>query len=288
MSVSDTSAEILSALLLRRAGHPLSSDRQYRIETALGPVLRSRGFGSIDSLVVAMASEPDDQLETEIVEALLNNETYFFRDRTPFELIGNYLQDRVAQVRTNRRISIWCAGVSTGQEAYSLAMLFEDQAQKWRGWHIHILGTDVSALAIKRAHAGLYTQFEVQRGLPTRQLVSHFEKSGANWQISAALRAQVQFLCQDVTRDQAATLPAHDIILCRNLLLYLPPETRREVFSRLRAALAPDGVLVLGAAETILGQTDVFEPDTGYRGLYRAKTPAAVTPSRCSGPGIIA
>lgn len=272
MSASDKSVEALSALLLSRAGHPLSCDRQYRIETALRPILRLRGIRNIDALVDAMTNHFDGgQLETEVVEALLNNETYFFRDRIPFELINRFLHERLAKVRPHRHISFWSAGVSTGQEAYSLAIMLDEQGSGWPGWRIDILGTDVSDSAIERARSGIYTQFEIQRGLPTRQLLRHFEKRGADWQISTALRRRVLFQRQDVTRDHVPPYPLHDVILCRNLLLYLPNETRRLVFGKLRAALAPDGVLVLGAAETILGQTDDFEPDPDFRGLYRPK-----------------
>lgn len=282
MSVNETAAEALSALLLKRAGHPLSPDRRYRIETTLGPVMRARGFKSVDAMVATAISRKDDQLEIDIVEALLNNETFFFRDRMPFELIERFLNEKLVRSRASRRISIWCAGVSTGQEAYSLAMMLEEQMHRMPGWRIDILGTDISGAAIKRARAGIYTQFEVQRGLPTRQLLNHFEKNGSDWQISAALRGRVQFRNQDITRDQLPVFPLHDIILCRNLLLYLSKDTRRQVFNRLRTALAPDGALVLGAAETILGQTDAFEPDTEYRGLYRPR-PVAAAPLTVAG-----
>lgn len=274
MTLSDMSVEILSQLMLKRAGHAMSQDRLYRIESALSPVLRARGFESIDSMVVALVSYRDDQFETEIVEALLNNETYFYRDRVPFDLLESYLAGRAAAPRPQHRISIWCAGVSTGQEAYSLAMMFEERADKWRDWQIEILGTDVSAQAIRRARAGLYTQFEVQRGLSALSLLSHFEKAGNDWQISPRIRSRVRFQEQDITRHQAPVFPPHDVILCRNLLLYLPPETRRLVFSRLRAALAPDGIILLGAAETVMGQTDEFEPDPRYRGFYRPRDTA--------------
>ena len=280
MKPCDLSIEILSQLMVKRAGHPLSEDRLYRLESALSPVLRANGFDSIDSLVVAMVSRGDERFEIEIVEALLNNETYFFRDRAPFDLLSTWLRDRVAAGKPSNRISIWCAGVSTGQEAYSLAMMLEDDPRQWQGWQTSILGTDVSAQAINRAREGLYTQFEVQRGLPTLSLVKHFEKSGNDWRISSRIRERVRFLRQDITRHIAPVYPPHDVILCRNMLLYLPADIRRLVFSRLRAALAPDGILVLGAAETVVGQTDEFESHPQYRGFYRPKAlakPGAMT-----------
>ena len=274
MNVSDASVDFLSSLLERRAGHPLSRERKYRIESSLGPVLRSHRIDTIDMLVRALSGAGNTQLETEVVEALLNNETYFFRDRQPFELIERVIRERLMKARPARQLSIWCAGVSTGQEAYSLAMMLDDQPELFQGWRVDILGTDVSAAVIAKAKSGLYTQFEIQRGLPSRQMIRYFQKSGADWQIAPQMRSRVEFQCQDITRDTAVARPLHDIILCRNLLLYLPSDTRRAVFERLFNALAPDGVLVLGAAETILGQTDRFEPDLEYRGLFRPKAAA--------------
>lgn len=274
MNVSDASVDFLSSLLERRAGHPLSRERRYRIESSLSPLLRSRRIDSIDTLVDRLRSSGSTELETEVVEALLNNETYFFRDRQPFELIERVIRERLMKARPVHRLSIWCAGVSTGQEAYSLAMMLDDLPELSHGWRVDILGTDVSAAVIARAKSGLYTQFEIQRGLPSRQMIRYFQKSGSDWQITPQMRSRIEFQCQDITRDPAIARPPHDIILCRNLLLYLSPDTRRAVFERLFNALSPDGVLVLGAAETILGQTDRFEPDQEYRGLFRPKAAA--------------
>lgn len=271
MTERDVPIDQFSRLLLARAGHPVSSDRQYRIASALGPVVRKHGFTDVEMLAQSLARRRDEALEADVVEALLNHETYFFRDRLPFELLDRYFRQKIENgTRQKRHFRIWCAGVSTGQEAYSLAMMFADTAERWNGWIFEILGTDVSDVAIGRAREGLYTQFEVQRGLSARQLITHFEKEGANWRISPAIRARVNFLSQDITREQPRP-GSCDAIFCRNILLYMEPETRRRIFDRLHDALVPDGLLLLGAAETTLGQTDRFVADPEYRGAYRRK-----------------
>jgi chemotaxis protein methyltransferase CheR len=271
MTASQRAVDILSDLMLRRAGHVLSGNRQYRIESALAPLIRSHRYASLDELVDALAPRcKNDALETEVFEALLNNETYFFRDVAPFDLVERYLDQKLRDARPQRRLSIWCAGVSTGQEAYSLAMMFDEQAGRWPGWRIAITGTDISPAAIERARKGIYTQFEVQRGLSARRLVTYFHQQGGNWCLMPSLRQQIQFRCHDITREPPPQ-NRYDLILCRNVLLYLPVETRRAVFNRLHSVLADDGALILGAAETILGQTDMFVSDAGFRGLYRPR-----------------
>mgnify|MGYP006197645065 CR=1 FL=1 len=201
-----------------------------------------------------------------MVEALLNNETYFFRDRTPFEtLLGGPLS-KLEQARAKeKKLSIWCAGCSTGQEVYSLAMSFAEQPERWAGWTIDLVGTDVSRSAIKRAEAGLYSQFEVQRGLPVRQMIRWFEEEpDEHWRVSAALRKTVRFRAGSLLDTPPA--PARfDILLCRNVLLYFSAPMRRTVFSRLAEASRPDSVLMLGAGETVIGQTEDFASDTTHR-----------------------
>lgn len=274
MSVSEAAVELLSTMMLRRAGHALSRERQYRIESALAPVMRAHRIATVDALLGTMAADRSGALETEVFEALLNNETYFFRDVAAFDVIGRFLEERLRQDGGRRRLSIWCAGVSTGQEAYSLAMMLEEQTAERPDWRIEILGTDISAAAIARARGGRYNQFEVQRGLSARRLVTNFEQAGTEWLLLPGVKGRVRFHQHDVTRNQPPP-GRYDIILCRNLLLYLPPDTRREVFDRLHHAIAPDGALLLGAAETIIGQTDRFEPDPGFRGLYRPRSERA-------------
>jgi len=267
--VSDASSRILAGLLESRTGQQLTMSRRWRIESALQPLMRERGIGSLDGLVAALVARSDESLADQVVEALLNNETFFFRDRQAFELLlGPALQRLQASRRGERRLAIWCAGCSTGQEAYSIAMHFAEQKARWSGWTIDILGTDVSRSAIEQARSGVYSQFEVQRGLPVLQMMRWFEElPGAAWRISADLRRMVRFEVGSLVAP-AASEERFDIILCRNVLLYFSAQVRRAAFERLAGAAVDDSALMLGAGETVIGQTDAFVSDPECRGLY--------------------
>jgi chemotaxis protein methyltransferase CheR len=214
-----------------------------------------------------MGKEP--ALSNLVVEALLNNETYFFRDRAPFDLLARHALPQLATKRhSSKRIRIWSAGCSTGQEAYSLAMLFAENAEQWRGWTIDVLGTDVSSTVVDRARNGTYSQFEVQRGLGINQMIRWFEERDDGWRAVEPIRKSVRFQVHNLLET-----PPHpgefDIVLCRNVLLYLAADKRRLAFDRLASAVASDGCLMLGAGETVIGQTDRFAADVEARGLYR-------------------
>jgi chemotaxis protein methyltransferase CheR len=269
VQVSDSSSRILAGLLEARTGQQLTMSRRWRIETALQPLMRERSIDSLDGLVAALVARSDERLADAVVEALLNNETFFFRDRQCFEtLLGPGLRRLETLRRRERRLAIWCAGCSTGQEAYSIAMHFAENKARWNGWTIDIVGSDVSRSAVEQAKSGVYSQFEVQRGLPVLQMMRWFEElPGAAWRISADLRRSVRF---EVASLLAAGPPAErfDVILCRNVLLYFSPEMRRSAFARLASAAAEDGALMLGAGETVIGQTDAFASDPECRGLY--------------------
>ena len=269
MEVSETSRRILASLLEAKTGQQLATNRRWRIETALASIMRERGYDSIDQLVSRLVSRADPALQDIVIEALLNNETYFFRDKLPFDLLMAGPIKRLERTRADRkRLSIWCAGCSTGQEAYSLAMSFADEKLRWGGWQIDIVGTDLSKAAVQRARSGTYSQFEVQRGLPVMQMIRWFDElGGGDWKISDALRRQVRFEARNLIEPPPAP-GRFDIILCRNVLLYFSPEMRRLAFNRLAEAVAPDGALMLGAGETVLGQTDRFVSDAECRGLY--------------------
>lgn len=269
MEISDSSCRILAGLLEARTGQQLTMSRRWRLETALSGILRERGIGSIDELITILVMGREPSLATRVVEALLNNETYFFRDRLPFDLLARQALPALAQRRAqSRRIRIWSAGCSTGQEAYSLAMLFADEPQKWAGWTIDILGTDVSENVVGRARAGTYTQFEVQRGLGIQQMIKWFEESADGWRAIETLRRTVRFQVHNLL-EPAPHPGEFDIVLCRNVLLYLNEATRAKAFDRLASALAQDGWLMLGAGETVIGQTSRLEADRDSRGLYR-------------------
>jgi chemotaxis protein methyltransferase CheR len=277
MQVSQSAQRILASLLEARSGQQLATNRRWRIDTALAAIMRARGFASADELVGRLVSNKDPDLVDQVIEALLNNETYFFRDKLPFDLLLGSPIQRLAEARAaTKRLSIWCAGCSTGQEAYSLAMAFAENQQRWRGWAIDIVATDLSKAAVERGKAGVYSQFEVQRGLPIMQMLRWFkELGGQEWRIDDQLRAMVRFEAGSIIG--APPRPGRfDIILCRNVLLYFAPDMRRLAFNRLASTIAPDGALMLGAGETVLGQTDRFVSDADCRGLYKLAPPAKV------------
>ncbi len=269
MQVSDSSSRILAGLLEARTGQQLTMSRRWRIETALSSLLRERGIATLDELITILVMGREPALANLVVEALLNNETYFFRDRQPFDLLSKQFFPALAKARGDRKsLKIWSAGCSTGQEPYSLAMMFAEDPLTWQGWTIDILGTDVSGAMVDRARAGNYTQFEVQRGLGITQMIRWFAECEDGWRAAEALRRQVRFQVHNILEP-----PPHpgqfDVILCRNVLLYLSPEKRTAAFERLASALAPDGALMLGAGETVIGQTTRFAADRATRGLYR-------------------
>ena len=269
MQISDSSSRILAGLLEARTGQQLTMSRRWRIETALSALLRERGIGTLDELITILVMGKEPKLSDQVVEALLNNETYFFRDRTPFDVLSRHALPNLAIKRASKKkLRIWSAGCSTGQEVYSLAMLFAEQAEQWRGWTIDILGTDVSQTVIDKAKAGAYTQFEVQRGLAITQTIRWFEETADGWRVVDPLRKQVRFQVHNLL-EQPPGLGSFDVVLCRNVLLYLSAEKKTLAFDRLASAMAPDGYFMLGAGETVIGQTKKLAADPQARGLYR-------------------
>ena len=269
MQVSDSSIRILAGLLEARTGQQLTMSRRWRIETALSSLLRERRIATLDELITILVMGKEPSLSQRVVEALLNNETYFFRDRTPFDQLGRTALPALAERRADtKRIRIWSAGCSTGQELYSIAMLFAEDPVRWRGWTIDLMGSDVSETAVERARVGLYTQFEAQRGLAVTQMIRWFTESESGWRVAESLRRSVRFEVHNIL--EAPPHPGQfDIILCRNVLLYLSGDKKRAAFDRLSSAIAPDGWVMLGAGETVIGQTEKLVADRDWRGLYR-------------------
>ena len=269
MQISDSSSRILAGLLEARTGQQLTMSRRWRLETALSTILRERGIATLDELITILVMGKEPSLSQSVVEALLNNETYFFRDRSPFDLLQRVALPELQQRRQNiKRLKIWSAGCSTGQETYSLAMLFAEEPEKWQGWTIDILGTDVSTSCIDRARRGIYSQFEVQRGLGIQQTIKWFEECPDGWRAVEDIRKPIRF--QEHNLLEPAPHPGgFDIVLCRNVLLYLSPDKKTLAFDRIASAMAEDGWLMLGAGETVIGQTNKLGADVNARGLYR-------------------
>jgi chemotaxis protein methyltransferase CheR len=275
VQLSDASIQVLSRLLEARTGQHMAVSRHWRMASVLAALLRDRQADNLDQLVAMLASPSERALADKVVEALLNNETYFFRDRVPFDLIEqNVLPALAERNAANRRITIWSAGCSTGQEALSLAMMFADRPAQWGNWTIDILATDVSAHMIEVARRGCFSQFEIQRGLSMMQTISWFDETPDGWQAKPELLGKIRFQVHNLLNP---LLGRHqfDIILCRNVLLYFNAANRARAFERLAGSLGPEGALLLGAGETVVGQTDRLEPDPAGIGLYRHAVAAA-------------
>lgn len=272
MELSAFAIRTFSNLLEQRTGQQLAENRVWRVESALQPLMRAHGITDFDRLATMVANGRDEILAASVAEGLLNHESFFFRDPPVFNQLIEVIGTRVRLARAKeKRIRIWCAGCSTGQEAYSLAISFAERVEQWHGWKIEILGTDVSRNAITRARAGIYTQFEIQRGLPVRQMLRWFDSRNEDWHALPEITKRVNFQVHSLL-DEPLGAGRFDVVLCRNVLLYFPPPVRVEVFGRLREAIADDGVMMLGAGETVLGHTDLFESDPDVRGLYRPAT----------------
>ena len=270
--------EYLRKLLRDHSGLDLSADKQYLIESRLLPLARKAGLPGISDLVQKMKGGAA-ALITEVVEAMTTNETFFFRDKVPFEHFRNTIMPEILHARGGRKsIRIWCAAGSTGQEPYSLAMCLKEMGAALSGWRVEILATDLSQEVLEKSKAGIYSQFEVQRGLPIQLLVKYFKQQGELWQINADIRAMVLHRQLNLLHD-FAPLGAFDVIFCRNVLIYFDQETKANVFGRLAKIMEPDGYLVLGAAETVVGLTEAFRPVPDKRGLYRPND-VRVAPAR--------
>jgi chemotaxis protein methyltransferase CheR len=260
--------DFLRALLRERSGLILSAEKQYLAESRLLPVARRNGMTTLTELIAKLKVRSASALGAEVVEAMTTNETFFFRDKLPFDHFRVSIMPALIAARAReRRIRIWCAAASTGQEPYSLAMALHEMSDMLVGLRVEIIATDLSGEVLERARAGIYSQFEVQRGLPIQNLLKFFTQTGDSWQISPEIRAMVQFRTLNLLND-FTPLGIFDIVFCRNVLIYFDQDTKIGIFNRLAKQVPDDGYLILGAAETVVGLTDAFKPMPDKRGLY--------------------
>jgi chemotaxis protein methyltransferase CheR len=261
--------DLLSGLLKERSGLQLTADKTYLLESRLAPIARKRGMDGMDGLIAAIRVKRDEKLLSDITEAMTTNESFFFRDTKPFERFRQVVLPALLEERKARKqIRIWCAACSTGQEPYSLAMCLTEEKAKLAGWRVDIIATDLSAEVLEKAGAGLYSQFEVQRGLPIQLLVKYFAKTDEMWQIDPSIRAMVKFQTHNLM-DDAGRLGAFDVVFCRNVLIYFDKPLKSTVLKRIGQQMPPDGFLFLGGAETVIGLDAPFEPMASERGIYR-------------------
>ncbi|HVJ44415.1 MAG TPA: protein-glutamate O-methyltransferase CheR [Dongiaceae bacterium] len=289
MTVTDF--EFICQILRDRSGLVLTNDKAYLLESRLLPVARKWKLAGFDDLVKAIRMRPDESMVRDVVEAMTTNESFFFRDTKPFDqfkqlILPSLLKDRAA----SKTIRIWSAACSSGQEAYSLAMILSEMSAQLAGWKIDIVGTDLSTEILGRAKEGVYSQFEVQRGLPITLLVKYFQQNGDRWQISQKIRSMVQYREFNLLQDPVS-LGRFDVVFCRNVLIYFDQPTKAKVLNGIAKQMPDDGFLLLGGAETVLGLTDRFQLVPGQRGIYcvahgdgKASSPLGMAPRPAAPP----
>lgn len=259
--------DVLRNFLSRTSGLSLDAEKAYLAESRLQSLLQRETLPDLDALVARISSGQDPGLAREVVNAMMTNETFFFRDRVPFDNFRKVVLPALLEARKEvRRIRIWCAACSTGQEPYSLAMILDEEAQRLSGWQIEILSTDLSSAVVAGAREGLYSQFEVQRGLPISLLLRYFAQTGDRWRINEHLRSRVRFEEFNLLSDYGE-LGRFDVIFCRNVLIYFDVPTKQTVLAKMARVLAPDGYFFMGAAETVVGLTEAFSPHAEHRSI---------------------
>jgi len=262
--------DFLSGMLKERSGLMLTPDKVYLLESRLTPLARKRGLDTLEALIQRLRLRGDQELVRDVTEAMTTNESFFFRDDTPFNLFRNHVLPAMEKARGGqKKLRIWCAAASTGQEPYSLAIILRENWHKWKDWRIEIVGTDICTQVLDKAKAGTYSQFEVQRGLPIQLLIKYFTQDGDVWRLNDDIRKMVSYRPFNLL-DNFFGLGTFDVIYCRNVLIYFDQSTKSGVLDRMGKTLAKDGTLFLGAAETVLGITDAFRPVRGQRGMYVA------------------
>jgi chemotaxis protein methyltransferase CheR len=266
MTVTDF--EFICQILRERSGLVLTNDKAYLLESRLLPVARKWKLATFDDLVRVIRTKMDEAVVRDVVEAMTTNESFFFRDTKPFDQFKALVLPALLKSRAaSRTIRIWSAACSSGQEPYSLAMILSESAAQLNGWKIEIVGTDLSTEILNRAKEGMYSQFEVQRGLPITMLVKYFAQIGDRWQINAKIRGMVQYREFNLLQDPMP-LGRFDVVFCRNVLIYFDQPTKTRVLNSVSKLMPEDGFLFLGGAETVLGITDKFQMVPGQRGVY--------------------
>ncbi len=266
---------VFAALLRAGSGLVIGPDKTYLLETRLAPLLKERGLPDLDALAAHVLPGGDGVLERRVIDAMTTNESFFFRDDKPFVHFRTQALPRLHAARpASVKLRVWSAAASAGQEAYSLAMILAEDRAQLGGRGVEIIGTDISREQTLRAQAGLYNQFEVQRGLPIQFLVKYFRKDGSNWRVTDAIRAMASFREWNLLAD-LRPLGQFDVVFCRNVLIYFDQPTKRQALEAIARQMPRDGLLYLGGAETVLGITDRFAPVPGVHGVY---APAAARP----------
>ena len=266
MNIADF--DLYKDLLKDKSGLVVTPDKSCLLDSRLGPVAKKWGYASIDAMTLALKGVPDSNLVKDIIEAMTTNETSFFRDTRPFDMFRDHILPSLMESRaTKRSLRIWCAAASSGQEPYSLSMLMLEKGAALANWNIEIIATDISNDILAQAQNGIYSQFEVQRGLPITLLMKYFTQQGDKWQIKDVVKKPIKYKYFNLL-DSMASMGQFDIIFCRNVLIYFDEKTKGDVLNRMAKQLTKDGFLFLGGAETVLGITNAFVPMPEKRGVY--------------------
>ena len=256
------------AYLRRASGLVLDADKRYLVESRVTPVMRRAGLLELGELVRVLEQGRMPALAQEVVQAMTINETYFFRDRVPFDLLREFILPEVIAARASqKRLRIWCAASSTGQEPYSISMILDEFGARLAGWRLDIVATDLSEAVLAKAKKAVYSQFEVQRGLSTAQLLRYFDQIGDMWQLKETIRSRVDYRHFNLLGDYAV-LGNFDLIFCRNVLIYFEPDRKVDVLNRMARMLAPDGLLALGSSESIIGLRTKLRQHPKHRGYF--------------------
>lgn len=270
---------VISELLKRRSGLILSAEKAYLLESRLRPVMRKHALKDLDAVAAAVLRQ-DARVVADVIDAMTTNETLFFRDLRPFTVFREVvLPALLASRAVQRSFRILCAAASTGQEPYSLAMILAEEAARLRGWACEIIAFDISPTALERARAGVYTQFEVQRGMPAALLLRHFRRAGSEWRIADELRTMVRFREFNLL-DDLAPFGRCDVVFCRNVLIYFDPATKARALANIARRLPDDGFLFLGASETVMGLSSGFAAAAGCSGVYQPLPARLPTPAQ--------
>ena len=252
----------------RIAGMAIKPNQACLVEHRLAPLARAEGFENIAALLSSVQREADPKMASAAIETLASRESWFFRDRKPFAHFRDDMLPVLARARgKERKIRIWCAGVANGQEAYSLGMMLEEETDRLDDIAVEIVATDFCKRAIDRAEAGVFSQFDVQRGLSIQRLIHHFEQNGKEWRISANVRRRITFKQHNLL-DANASLGMFDVVMCRNVISGMTPDARKAALHRIGRHLTDDGYLILGEGETAAGAVDMFRSIRGRRGVY--------------------
>jgi chemotaxis protein methyltransferase CheR len=275
--MTDPEFDFVRRLLQERSAISLDSGKQYLVEARLAPIVRQLKLNSMGDLIAQLRSRPgDDNLFRQIVEAMVTGESSFFRDHHPFEALRKtVIPDLINRRRDERRLNIWCAACSTGQEPYSVALLLREHFPVLAAWKISLLATDLSRPVLDRARKGCYNQIEANRGLPAALLIKYFEQHGTDWQLSPAVRSQVEF--RELNLAHAwPPLPPMDLVLIRNVMIYFDVDTKKNILAKLARLLKTDGYLLMGGAETTFGLSDSFQRVEPVKAGFYQLAPSSV------------